>query len=88
MPENYTELIEYTLKCSEYTPIVLVVLPDYTTTSLCRKRLITEKFFSWVQNYSVNETPKVIKKKGEPIMWSFYPSVEYLKSIIENETIN
>lgn len=85
MPENYREPIQYTFGQSEYTPIVLLVLPDFSTTSACRKRTLKEEFFKWVQNYSMNDVPKVIKKKGEPIMWTFYPEKEYFKELLKNK---
>lgn len=82
-PENYKSLIEYTLKCSEFTPQVLVGFSDGTVKLLCRKRKITEADFKWVVGVMADDTPKVIKKHGDPIIWSFMPDSEYIKSLLK-----
>lgn len=76
-PENYRELVNYTLKCAEYTPKVLCITKSCKCRLYFRNREITEADFKWRGSKEVNDNDK-----PNVIAWAFLPSGEYRNVVI------
>ena len=80
LPENYSEFMTYSFKSNEFTHPVLVVGKGLRVYKACRVRYTTDENFQWT---SCKGMQKPLKFKAEEvIMWTFLPTKEYLKEII------
>ena len=82
-PENYREYITYSYKCNEYTYPVLVVTKSCKTIKALRVRLTTEENFKWTSCKAI--TKPLHFNPENVVMWTFLPTRNYLKNVINGK---